>query len=92
MAGEEPNSVMARENMRRISSEHLTGQDACIEIIDVFQDYRTALEYDILVTPALLASGPGGEVVILGNLRETEKVLAALRSVGIQPRIPQQCH
>ena len=77
VAGDEPNSNAAKASLDRIRLEHL-GPDCRIEIIDVLQDSRPALEEQVLVTPALVIRGPKRRTVICGNLSDTGRVLAAL--------------
>lgn len=77
VAGDEPNSRRARENLQRICSEHLEG-DCAIEETDVFSDFQRALEMGIYVTPALVVERPGRTVTVFGNLSNTRKVLDAL--------------
>jgi circadian clock protein KaiB len=78
VAGNEPNSAIARESLNRICSSYLNG-NCQIEIVDVLEDFRPALEENVLVTPALVITEPGPRTVIFGNLADTGKVLAALK-------------
>ncbi len=77
VAGDEPNSRRARENLERICSEYLAG-DCRIEETDVFSEFQTALEMGIYVTPALVIRTPEAAVTVFGNLSNTQKVLDAL--------------
>jgi hypothetical protein len=47
--------------------------------VDVVQDFQAAVRDNILVTPALILVAPLPRVVVLGNLSDLPKVLAALR-------------
>jgi len=76
VAGTEVNSQMARENLRALCDERLKG-GYTIDTIDVFEDFAAAMAENIVVTPALIMDKPR-RVIIFGNLKETEKVLAAL--------------
>ena len=78
IAGDEINSATAKASLDRICSEDLEG-DCRIEIVDILRDARLALAEGILVTPALLITGPGVRTVVLGNLTEAGKVRAALQ-------------
>jgi len=49
------------------------------EFVDVLEDFQTALDNNVLVTPCLILVSPLPRVAILGNLGDTEKVLSALR-------------
>ena len=77
VAGEEPNSRQARLNLERLCQEYLDGR-VVVDIIDVLKDYRAAVADRVLVTPALIIGTPPARVVILGNLSDTSRVLAAL--------------
>jgi circadian clock protein KaiB len=76
-----PNSKQALANLHRICQEHLNG-NCKIEMVDVTKDFEAAVRDNILVTPALILVAPRPRVVILGNLSDSRKVLAALRLSG----------
>jgi len=78
VAGDEPNSAIARASLDRIREEHLE-QRCEIEIIDVLEDFQPALEENVLVTPALVIRKNDTRTVVFGNLTNTEKVLTALQ-------------
>jgi circadian clock protein KaiB len=81
VAGEVPNSTQAKENLKRICETYLKdGYQS--EIVDVIEDFQSALENNVLVTPTLILLSPPPKVTILGNLSHTKKVLAALRLTG----------
>ena len=80
VAGDEPNSTIARESLDKICSTYLN-RDYQVEIIDVLHDLQAALEDRVLVTPALVIVEPGPRTVVFGNLADTRKVLAALKVV-----------
>jgi hypothetical protein len=77
VAGDEINSAAAKAALERVRAEGLEG-DCRIEIVDILRDSRLAVEEGILVTPALLITGPGLRRVVLGNLVDAGKVRAAL--------------
>jgi circadian clock protein KaiB len=81
VAGDEPNSKLAKENVTRLCEGHLKGRHR-IEIVDVFKDFQAALQNTVLVTPTLILLAPPPGVTIFGNLSDTQKVLAALRLTG----------
>jgi circadian clock protein KaiB len=78
MADNEPNSKQAWENLERLQETHLKMPHKK-EIVDVLEDFQTALENNVLVTPCLILDSPLPKVTIFGNLSDTEMVLAALR-------------
>jgi circadian clock protein KaiB len=82
MAGNGPNSQKALANLRGLCQEHLEGRFT-IETVDVIQDFEAAVKDNILVTPALILVAPLPRVMVLGNLGDLPKVLAALRLSGV---------
>ncbi|MGB3224098.1 MAG: circadian clock KaiB family protein [Desulforhopalus sp.] len=79
IAGEAPNSRIARENLRRLC-ERTAGSQFQVEIINVLEDPQIMLDLGIYLTPALqvIAPEPGG--LVYGNLSDEE----ALRSLLFQ--------
>ncbi len=73
----EPNSELAKRNLAHICQTYLD-QNYEIKVIDVLQDFQKALEKGIFITPTLIAFSLGREITIVGNLSNTQKVLAAL--------------
>jgi hypothetical protein len=56
VAGDEPNSHMAKQNLREICNGTL--KDCCqIEIVDVYKNFERALAERIVVTPTLVVKG-----------------------------------
>ena len=77
----EPNSARARENLDRLRAAHLP--ERCeVQVIDVLDDYRTALEHQVLVTPCLVKVEPAPRALIAGTLHDTDTVLTALQLPG----------
>jgi circadian clock protein KaiB len=83
VAGNEPNSQQARENLTHLCEGHLQGRYE-LDVIDVFKDFGTALEEGVLVTPALIRVAPLPRVTVLGSLSDTQRVLDALRLSGVE--------
>ena len=52
-ANDEQNSKQAMENLEKLRQNYLKGLDK-IEIVDVLEDYETALEHNVLITPCLI--------------------------------------
>jgi circadian clock protein KaiB len=77
VAGDEPNSAIAKAALQRICQDYLEG-DCRVEIIDVLKDFQPALQENILVTPALIVQREAARTVVFGNLTNVDKVLAAL--------------
>jgi len=77
VAGDEPHSLKARETLFRLCREHL--KDRCeINVVDVLQDYRAALDCHVMAVPTLIIETPPPERVIVGSLSDEDKVLAVL--------------
>jgi len=81
VAGNGSNSMQALANLRSLCREHLNGR-CTIETVDVVKNYEAAVRNNILVTPALILVAPLPRVIVLGNLSDRQKVLAALRLSG----------
>jgi circadian clock protein KaiB len=77
VAGHEPNSVLALQNLRILCQEHLPDRHT-IEIVDVFHDLDAAVEHNILITPTLIRMDPNPPATIFGNLNDTRAVMALL--------------
>ena len=76
VAGELPNSMQARENLRRIC-EHLHGR-CHVEVVDFLESPQRALADGVLVTPTLIKVAPAPQRVIVGTLADRATVLRAL--------------
>ena len=65
IAGDAPNSRMARENLYRLQKQ--MAAKFHVEVVDVLKDPRAALDGGIFVTPALQVLEPGPGALIFGN-------------------------
>jgi len=77
IAGEEPNSVRAREALTILWEKYLKDQGE-LEIIDVFKDYSSTIENHIIAVPALLVERHGTRSVLVGSVEDEDKVLRFL--------------
>jgi len=77
VAGRAPNSVKAIANLEEICRQHLK-DGYRLEIVDVCEQPRRALDDGVLVTPSLAKLSPTPGANIIGNLADTRGVLAAL--------------
>ena len=84
VAGDKPQSLEAKKNIEQICAAHLQGRYE-LTVFDVCNDFMPALEHGVLLTPTLLLLSPLPSVTIIGNLRDTEKVLGALRLAESKP-------
>ena len=80
IAGRAPNSVKAIANLEAICRQHLKDSYK-LEIVDVCEHPRRALDDGVLVTPSLAKLSPTPSAHVIGNLSDTSSVLAAL---GVQ--------
>jgi hypothetical protein len=77
IAGEERNSIAARANLAKICKSAPQGSVE-FEIVDVLVDYRKALQFKVLLTPALLIFAADRSARITGSLDQSNRVAAAL--------------
>jgi circadian clock protein KaiB len=77
IAGNEPNSAKAKAMLARLCDAYLR-DDCQVSVVDVFQDYQAAIEYQVMVVPTLIVEWPPPVRSILGSLTDEDKVLAVL--------------
>jgi circadian clock protein KaiB len=77
IAGDSPNSVRARDNLRAAIADH-PQQDVSVELVDVLEDPQRALRDAVLVTPTLIRVAPAPERRVIGNLHDRSILLAGL--------------
>lgn len=77
VAGDAPNSVEARANLKAICRQALEPGAYDLEIIDVLEEPLRALEDGVLVTPTLMRVN-SASVCIIGTLEDHDKVKRAL--------------
>lgn len=77
IAGKAPNSVKAIANLEAICRQHLAGAYK-LEIVDVCEHPRRALDDGVVVTPSLAKVSPSPIASVIGNLSDRASVLAAL--------------
>jgi circadian clock protein KaiB len=81
VAGDTPNSALARVNLGALCRKHLPGRYK-IKIVDVFKDPNRAMIDGIFMTPALIKLAPSPVRMIVGTLSQTPSLLEAL---GLTP-------
>jgi len=82
VAGDAQNSVQAVANLNALCQAHLPDRHR-IEVVDVFQHPKRALEDGIFITPTLVKLAPPPLRKIVGTLNERQLVLQAL---GLETR------
>jgi circadian clock protein KaiB len=73
IAGNAPNSVLARRNLDALLAS-LAPQTYQLEIIDCLQDPARTLADGIFVTPTLLKIAPPPECTVVGSLSDPENL------------------
>jgi circadian clock protein KaiB len=77
IAGQTPKSILALENIRKISKDHLKARYT-IEVIDLLKSPQLAEKDEIFAIPTLVRKIPKPLRKILGDLSNREKVLIGL--------------
>ncbi len=77
VAGNEPNSRMARDTLERICREHLQGRFE-LEVVDVLEDFKAALGENVLVAPTLVIYEPSSQMRVVGSLCDPSRLLKLL--------------
>lgn len=77
VAGQSPKSVNAIANIKKICEEHLQGRYQ-LDVIDLYQQPQLAPGDQIIALPTLLRKFPPPLRRIIGDLSDTERVLAGL--------------
>ncbi|MDB5328168.1 MAG: circadian oscillation regulator KaiB [Phycisphaerales bacterium] len=84
VAGQTQSSLQARHNLDRICADHLKGK-CDITVTDIFEDSDLAEAPKVLATPTLIKEWPAPLRRIIGDLSDTQKVLAALSLIPPAP-------
>jgi circadian clock protein KaiB len=77
VAGQTPKTSMAIENLKMICAKYLKGK-CTIEVIDLVANPQFAARDQIVAVPTLVPEHPASMRRIIGDLSDTEKVLAGL--------------
>ncbi len=77
VAGHSPTSLAAFANLKKICEEHLAGRYT-IEVIDLLGNPQLAKGEQIVTVPTLVRKLPLPVKHIIGDLTDTERVIAAL--------------
>jgi circadian clock protein KaiB len=77
VTGYSSSSRRARENLRRITSEHLKGR-CDVAVIDITQDPGAAAAAQILATPTLIRKAPPPARRVIGDLSDSDRVVELL--------------
>ena len=77
VAGNAPNSLLARATLRELLAQSANGP-AELEIVDVFERADLALQDQVYVTPMLVRLSPLPRCRVIGNLSDRSAVLHLL--------------
>jgi len=93
ITGATPRSTAAITNLRKLCDDHLRGQYE-LEVIDVYQQPELAREGQIIAAPTLVRSFPLPLRRFIGDMSNTENLLAGLviRSLPPVPDGTKQAH
>jgi circadian clock protein KaiB len=70
-------SGRAIANVRSLCDEHLAGRHS-LEVVDVHRDPSLMSAHDVVAAPTLIKEQPLPKRMLVGDLSDTERVLAAL--------------
>jgi circadian clock protein KaiB len=77
VAGSTPQSSRAIANIKTICETHLQGRYV-LTVLDLYEQQERAHDDKIMVAPTLIRQSPLPERRMVGDLSQTERVLAAL--------------
>lgn len=77
VSGMSQKSMEAIENLRRICSDDLKDLFE-LEIIDIYKNPEAASAQHIVFTPSLIKQLPLPKKILIGNLKDSQKVIKAL--------------
>jgi len=76
VAGNEPNSRLAEQNLRALCQEYLPDRYD-IEVVDVLTDFEAALDSNVMIAPTVIMDAPRS-VTLFGTLANKAAVISAL--------------
>jgi circadian clock protein KaiB len=85
VAGQTPRSIRSIANIKRICEEYLRGRYV-LDVIDLYQEPQLAHDHQIIAVPTLIRESPPPVRRIIGDLSNTERVLARLDVQNIDRR------
>ncbi len=83
VSGASTASARAVRNARALCEAHLAGRHE-LTIVDINQDPELARGRRVLATPTLLKNRPAPERMLVGDLSDSESVLAALNIYSVE--------
>jgi circadian clock protein KaiB len=79
-------SVRAIGNVRAMCEEHLRGRYQ-LTVVDVHRDVALLSSYDVVAAPTLIKESPLPKRMLVGDLSDTARVVAALDISTIGPAV-----
>jgi circadian clock protein KaiB len=80
-------SGRAIANVRALCEDHLSGRYS-LEVIDVHRDASLMSVHDVVAAPTLIKERPLPKRMLVGDLSDTARVLAALDIRAVTPAAP----
>ena len=77
VAGEGPIAVNAEARVRALMESHYQDHYE-LEIVDIIQSPERAEEHSIIATPTLIKTGPHPPVRLIGDMSNTDRLVAIL--------------
>lgn len=77
VAGNEPNSLKAKEIVFHICRKYLHGHYE-IKVVDVYEDYQSAINHQVVIVPTLIIESPPPLKIVAGSINDEKKLLLAL--------------
>ncbi len=91
VSGTTPRSTRAIQNLRAVCETRLSGR-YLLEVIDIYQHPELAADEQIVVTPTLVRRSPLPLRKIIGDLSDTQRLLAGLDLAADAPEEERQVH
>jgi circadian clock protein KaiB len=77
IAGVNPTSIKAIENIRSLCNEYLDGKHE-LEVFDIYQQRQLLKDMDIIAVPTLIRESPQPEKRIIGDMTDIDNIIRVL--------------
>ncbi|MGA3141347.1 MAG: circadian clock KaiB family protein [Xanthobacteraceae bacterium] len=82
VASTTPNSERAKANLDAALRDSSASPGYRVELIDVLADAKRAVTDNVIVTPTLVAIGPKRQLIMIGDLSDSNKLQGLLKSAA----------
>ena len=82
IASTTPNSERAKANLDAALRDSSASPGYRVELIDVLADAKRAVTDNVIVTPTLVAIGPKRQLIMIGDLSDSNKLQGLLKSAA----------